>query len=61
MNLQKVTGKPFRCTCVQCGWRNSTDNEDFTADLDGKPFKDYYCSKCTQKLNAETIKLMRLK
>jgi len=57
MNLQKVTGQPFAVTCIKCGKKSLTGDETkdhigriitevFYADLDGKPFTDYYCQSC---------------
>lgn len=47
MRLQRVEGKPFQCTCLMCE-RHFWSTEVF-ADLDGAPFKSYYCQGCVFK------------
>ena len=46
MRMSKVTGPPFTCACIRCGTRMQTDREAVSADLDGVPFRAYYCNKC---------------
>jgi len=56
MRLQQVTGRPFTITCHACGRRAVAGDkaEEYRdrvpgpvfADLDGEPFKAYYCSEC---------------
>ena len=48
MRLEKVTGPPFGVTCCKCQKRTESDR-DVYADLDGEPFKAYYCSGCVGK------------
>ena len=54
-NLQPVNppGPCFRFLCVKCGRREqsiTTDGrENAYADLNGKPFVDYYCLKCAEE------------
>lgn len=53
MNLQPIqpnahTGFCFRLWCCQCGgWH---DPATMKADLDGEPFKAYYCLKCLDEM-----------
>jgi hypothetical protein len=56
MNLQKVyPEKPhFYYTCTKC---DKTRYGNAYADLDGDPFKSYYCSGCV----ADNDNKMRLK
>jgi hypothetical protein len=45
-------GTPFICTCISCGKRLQSNRQDLGllfADLDGKPFLDYYCQECKEK------------
>jgi len=54
MNLQPVTGAPFTAECIVCHKRKcfggnpdipfSRPNSGGFADLDGEPFKAYYCA-----------------
>lgn len=51
MNLQPINPRPslfsFRLQCIACGcW---ADAATVHADLDGEPFKAYYCQSCTNK------------
>jgi hypothetical protein len=47
MKLAKVNPCPvFLVTCIKCGKKVMSDIQPTYADLDGKPFKDYYCFKC---------------
>lgn len=65
MKLVKVSGQPaFRYTCVRCqkvgevgltspNYRGEVEKRaDVFADLEGKPFVDYYCEKCASELRA---------
>lgn len=54
MKLIKVDLNPsgFCAVCVKCQKRIST-KEERTADIDGKPFADYYCMDCSNKLAQE--------
>lgn len=49
MNLQPITGRAFVFRCCACHARTDADSELglATADLDGKPFEDYYCGACS--------------
>ena len=57
MRLIPITNaitKPFRFVCVACGKANTTDRDpEARADLDGEPFKAYYCGPCavTHRMN----------
>lgn len=42
----RVTGPAFRLECIKCGKKTQSDREPVYADLDGKPFVDYYCKPC---------------
>jgi hypothetical protein len=65
MNLKLVTGTPFTITCVGCGhkavagdnsenWRDRIPGPVY-ADLDGDPYKAYYCNECAVVIvNAES-------
>jgi len=50
-----VTGTPFRVTCVSCGKQTQTDREPMYADLDGKPWVDYYCGPCAINNGAKLV------
>lgn len=63
MQLQPVTGVAFSVVCVGCkdyGMAGSNGYRDFAgrpvipeqwfADLDGEPFKAYYCAVCASKI-----------
>ena len=45
MRLERVTGKSFRVVCDCCN-KTLWSNEGVFADLDGEPFKAYYCESC---------------
>jgi hypothetical protein len=51
MNLQRVgryNGREIRLICSECGvW---TPDDQCYANLDGKPFKDYYCESCSNNV-----------
>lgn len=61
MNLQIVTGPPFTATCISCEKRVIAGSKGLPfgtelpvyADLNGKPFTDYYCSSCAADLRAK--------
>ena len=51
MNLQPVTGTNVFCTCASCGKFASNrfdphKGPGLFADLNGEPFKAYYCRDC---------------
>lgn len=54
MNLQPVGGEPGTAagsqlfTCKKCG--NRATAPDMMADLEGKPFEDYYCKSCARDM-----------
>jgi hypothetical protein len=59
MNLTKTSGVPFTCTCKGCerrmvggtvGLLPFSTQRPVYADLDGEPFKAYYCEPCADKL-----------
>ena len=52
MNLQRINPPipEFTFTCSKCMAKTSSKNG--YADLDGKPFEDYYCSKCKDEIEA---------
>lgn len=67
MNLQPVTGQAFGTQCCACQkhviggdepytakWRGGvTDTPDNVfADLDGEPFRAYYCEACAAMIRA---------
>lgn len=56
--FQQVTGKPFTTTCIACGYRIEPGDGSETrlhgphfADLNGEPFKAYYCRDCALQAN----------
>ncbi len=57
MRFSKVRGKPFTATCMACG--KPTSSEDLYADLDGAPFRAYYCPVC--KHAAESVERLEVK
>jgi hypothetical protein len=61
MKLEKVTGRPFVIFCISCGQRKWAGDVDYVdpylrtaspspvyADLEGEPFKAYYCAECAK-------------
>lgn len=44
--VRLVTGTPFQVKCIECGKVTTTNREPVYADLDGKPWVDYYCRPC---------------
>jgi len=49
MKLTKVNPFPsFVVLCFNCNKRLYSWEEDIFADLEGKPFKDYYCKACKE-------------
>lgn len=51
--VRVVGGTPFRVTCVACRKQTQTDREPIYADLDGKPWVDYYCRNCALARGAD--------
>ena len=57
--VELVTGQPIRLHCIACGRELSNMPEHHPkltrayADLDGKPFVDYYCSDCATARGAK--------
>lgn len=54
MNLRQVLPNrwnPVRLRCLLCGILK--DSEQMMADLDGEPFKTFYCHSCSNLL--ETV------
>ncbi len=41
-----VTGTPFYSDCIRCGETMNSGIARVFADLDGKPWQDYYCESC---------------
>jgi hypothetical protein len=50
MKLQQVdlNHNGFSCVCIDCN-KAILPREPRKADLDGKPFVDYYCEKCAKQ------------
>jgi hypothetical protein len=49
-----VSTHGFTCTCIRCGRRIEGQSPRF-ADLDGVPFRAYYCPPCAEtRMNAKT-------
>jgi hypothetical protein len=48
--FQLVTGKAFTIKCVKCGKDSMSDDGNWYADLNGTPFKDYYCAHCANPI-----------
>jgi len=64
MNLQlSNSGTPFSVRCVACRQHmtagNTTHGQAVYADLDGAPFKDYYCAVCAGDVRAEAHKAVQ--
>lgn len=54
MRLAKVSAKPaFLVTCKLCGKKAYSNEIMWYADLDGEPFKVYYCADCYDIVHAE--------
>jgi hypothetical protein len=53
MKLAKVYPQTpkFRAACIRCGMPH--DSDKLLADLDGIPFRAYYCDPCAQIRLAE--------
>lgn len=52
MNLQPVSvaaSGPATFTCCHCGVKADQSHGTVYADLEGEPFKDYYCAKCAKE------------
>jgi len=46
MRLELVNPTPvFQVTCIACGRKMLSNQEPIYADLDGEPFRDYYCAE----------------
>lgn len=51
-NFQPVSiavSGPLVFTCCQCGRRVTQGRETVWADLNGEPFRAYYCQDCMEK------------
>lgn len=60
MNLQPVTGPIMTFVCCKCGTRttNAPGREgqpQVYADLEGEPFKAYYCAECLRGEAADGV------
>lgn len=59
MNLQPVTLRgngPLCFLCCACGGRaTQTESRPVYADLDGRPFIDYYCHECATMSDARPL------
>jgi hypothetical protein len=44
---------PIKLQCVKCG--KMVDADKLLADLDGKPFVDYYCKECTAEYDGRYL------
>lgn len=53
MRMQQVTGAYFVAWCIKCGKRLERNDWPIWADLDGEPFKAYYCAECKQETERE--------
>ena len=53
MRLQKVGGPTLQLVCIRCGGRFSSAS--MLADLDGVPFRAYYCAPCAAVRRAERM------
>ena len=50
----KVRGLAMQYQCVGCGcYVTYGERGGVFADLDGRPFKDYYCGKCAAEKEVE--------
>ena len=50
MNLRPVAPLPtFRCVCITCGKAMLSSKEVVFADLEGEPFKAYFCARCASE------------
>lgn len=52
MKLHPIGGRSFSFTCIRCGTR-AQNTGSAAADLDGVPFRDYYCSACAANRRQE--------
>lgn len=51
MRMSTVSPEPaFYADCIKCGRRMLSNRESMFADLDGEPFKAYYCQTCKASL-----------
>jgi hypothetical protein len=60
MNLQPLTGPAFRFACIRCGIpcahpKPISHAAPAVADLDGIPFRAYYCGACAAIRRAERM------
>jgi hypothetical protein len=56
MNLQEVNPTPvFHVTCKGCGDRLWTNRDKVFADLDGDPFRAYFCGKCAGQVSRKEM------
>lgn len=49
MKLVRIRPPSWAALCVRCGRLAAW------ADLDGKPFQDYYCDKCADQLRQKGV------
>lgn len=57
MRIVNVNGvPPLIYTCCSCGCSMNSKNETVFADLDGEPFKAYYCNDCMVLVEKEADK-----
>ena len=51
MRFEIVNASPiFRTWCINCHGKLYSESQRIWADLDGKPFKAYYCEPCKLKV-----------
>jgi len=51
--LQIVTGPSFYCQCLRCKKNLYHPEDEVFADLEGEPFKAYYCEECSRVLQQD--------
>ena len=49
--FRQVSGKPLNYRCISCGRMVDASREAVFADIEGEPFKAYYCEPCKNKLD----------
>lgn len=51
MNFKQVGGPPFRFVCIECKqvFDHGMDTIAY-ADLEGRPWRDYYCNQCAHTI-----------